>query len=51
MGDFREAISDVGGGMECLEVEGAVRWRREGLDLVSIKARHSKRGTGAVEGL
>jgi hypothetical protein len=47
VGDFEEAISYAGGGMERLEVKGAMRWRREGLGLVSIKARHSKRGTGA----
>jgi hypothetical protein len=44
-------MPDARGGMEFLEVEGAVRWRREELGLVSIKARHSKRGTGAVEEL
>jgi hypothetical protein len=51
MGDFEEPVTDARGGMEFLEVEGAVRWRREGLGTVSIKARHSKRGTGAVEEL
>ena len=51
MGDFEEPMPDSRGGMEFLEVERAVRWRREDLGLVSIKARHSKRGIGAVEEL
>ena len=51
MGDFEEPVTDARGGMEVLEVEGVVRWRREGLIMVSIKAKHSKRGIGAVEEL
>jgi hypothetical protein len=37
--------------MKFLEVEGAARWRSEELDKVSIKAKHSKWETGAVEEL
>jgi hypothetical protein len=51
MGDFEELATDTRGGMKFLEVEGAARWRREELGKVSIKAKHSKRETGAVEEL
>jgi hypothetical protein len=51
MGDFKEPTTGARGGMKFLEVEGATRWRREGIDKVSIKAKHSKREAGAVEEL
>ena len=51
MGDFEDPATDARGGMEFLEVEGAMRWHQEGFHLVSIISRQSKLGTGTMEGL
>jgi hypothetical protein len=51
VGDFMEAKPDTGGGEEYLEVEGARRWRQERFGLVSMMARQSKLGIGAVGGV
>jgi hypothetical protein len=51
VGDFVEAKPGAGGGEEYLEVEGARRWRQEGFGLVSMMARQSKLGIGAVGGV
>jgi len=50
VGDFMEAKPDIRGGEEYLEVEGVRRWRQERLGLVSMMARESKLGIGAVGG-